>query len=131
MNKIEAILLILSVPTTLGLSVFFLYQLLECHRSPYGVFFGPINRREFKVLISLLSNAEMEHKKDFLLDESYIFDKKKFIFKHDSWRSLWRLNGVSLSYFQEKAILRIIKRKKLQAHLLTKAGQILFTKGNN
>ena len=132
MDRLLAVLgFVLPILGLVSIIVFFLFQLLECHRSPYGVFVGPITRKEFKVLSNLLMNAEMEHKRDFLMNEAFIFDGGKFKLQKHSWRDIYTLNGVTLSYFQEKALMKLVKRKKLQAHLLTKAGQILFTKGNN
>lgn len=103
--------------------VFFIFQWAERDRTPLEVFIGPINRKEFKILLSIIEN-DPNLKSDTFLNENY--ESANYRIRKDFITDKWTVNGVNLSVVQERKLIRAIARNKLKANTLTKAGQVLY-----
>lgn len=122
------VLLALTIALTLiVMLVFFLWQITEHGRSPIGVFFSLLKRKEFKVLLSYVENGQIKQQEQGR-DVLYLIDNGNFVFKKSFYNDRWKLNNTRLSYFQERALLKTINRRKLNVHLLTKNAQLLYSK---
>lgn len=110
---------------------FFLYQLIEKKRTPYRVFFSPISNKEFKVLADIIEKGSLEESSDLILDKEILVNKGQFKIQYNWVRETWCVNGVNLSYFQEKALLKAVARNRIKSFMLTNAGKVLFTKNEN
>lgn len=108
--------------------VFFMYQAIEHSRSPYSVFFSPLKRREFKILLSMVEKGTLDEDMDNYSRDRKIIIDKKFKITYDWFTERWRINGVRISFFQERALKRTLERRALNVHILSPNGQLIYNK---
>ena len=127
MDKLFIFLTLVLSVLSICLSIcFFVYQGIENGRSPWSIFFGPINRAEFKQLLKIIESGSVVVE-DSVLDSKITFNKE-FVLTISGYSDKLTINGVRLSYIQEKSLWKAINRRALKTHLLTKTGNLIYGK---
>lgn len=101
---------------------------IENSRSPWSIFFGPIDRSEFKQLLKIIETGTMVVE-DSVFDSKITFNKDFVLtISRSGYSDKLTINGVRLSYIQEKSLWKAINRRALKTHLLTKTGNLIYGK---
>lgn len=90
------------------------------------MFYGPLKRSEFKVLISIIECSTIE-KSNTSDHHVYTINNGQYIYKVYRWGGeMPSLNGVHLTWWPARKIRKAIDRAFLKATILTEAGQVLY-----
>lgn len=120
------LIFIVSLISFVAILIFFMFQAVYKGRSPIKVFFGPITRKEFKVLCSIVESTELKEVKVAGMDSVWSVNNEQFMIRYDWAKERYNINQVHLSFFQESALLRAMDRNRIKATMLTRAGQVLY-----